>query len=93
MFQPLRIRLTSAPGRHTLHRPLEATQEWDGQKASSCEQPVDVTRAGDGAPLASTSCRKTALELGRPSQPTSFLLVDLLASPSHRITDETLLFL
>ena len=74
MLQPLRIQLTTAPGRHTLHRPPEATQGWDGQKASFCEQAVDVTRAGDGAPLASTSCRKTALEPGRPSQRPLFCL-------------------
>ena len=74
VLQSSRFLLTAAPGRHTLHRPPEATQGWDGQKASFCEQAVDVTRAGDGAPLASTSCRKTTLEPGRPSQRPLFCL-------------------
>ena len=51
VLQSSRFLLTAAPGRRPLRRPPEATAGWDGQKASSCEQPVDGVRAGDGAPI------------------------------------------
>ena len=47
VLQPLMILLTAASGRHALHGSPEATGGWDGQKANSCDQPVDAgLRAG-----------------------------------------------
>ena len=75
VLQPFRILLTVGSGLRAQHSSRQPRVGWDGQKASSCEQPVGGVRAGHGAPLVAMSRWKTTLEPGRPSQPTSFLLV------------------
>ena len=79
VLQSFRILLTVGSGLRAQHSSRQPRVGWDGQKSSSCEQPVGGVRAGHGAPLAAMSRWKTTLEPGD--------------SPSHRITDETLLFL
>jgi hypothetical protein len=92
VVQHFRILPTVASGLRAQHSSCQPKVKWDGQKASSCEQPVDVARAGDGAPLASTSCRKTTLEPGRPSQPTLFSARSSLSCRSIGLRDETSYF-
>ena len=59
---------TLETGLRTQHRPGEARSRWDGQKASSCEQPVGVARAGDSAPLVDRSGRSEALSSAHHAQ-------------------------
>jgi hypothetical protein len=98
-LQPLRILLIAASGRHALHRSPEATGGWNGQKASSCEQPVrgGWVRVAQSAPLAAMShghrTRPICHQPGRPSQPTPFSLVECFASPSQDTTTKPRLFL
>ena len=92
VVQHFRILPTVASGLRAQHSSCQPKVKWDGQKASSCEQPVDVARAGDGAPIASTSCRKTTLEPGRPSQPTLFSARSSLSCRSIGLRDETSYF-
>ena len=56
----------------TQHRPGEARSRSDGQKASSCEQPVGVARAGDSAPLAARSRWNATLSSDHHAQESVF---------------------
>ena len=92
VLQPFRILLTVGSGLRAQHSSRQPRVGWDGQKASSCEQPVGGVRAGHGAPLVAMSRWKTTLEPGRPSQPTLFAARSSLSCRSIGLRDETSYF-
>ena len=63
---------TLRTGLRTQHRSGEARSKRDGQKASSCEQPVGVARAGDSAPLAARSRWNATLSSDHHAQESFF---------------------
>ena len=63
---------TLRTGLRTQHRSGEARSKRDGQKASSCEQPVGVARAGDSAPLAARSRWNATLSSDHHAQESVF---------------------
>ena len=71
-LQHSRVSPTLEPGLRTQHRSGEARSKRDGQKASSCEQPVGVARVGESAPLVARSGRSEALSSDHHAQESVF---------------------